>query len=70
MSLKIFYHTDSILRQVSKKIHKNDDVLNVVDKLKDAIRYKDKVWTGTGLSICGIQIGIPLRIILLGRPLF
>ena len=70
MGLRILYHNDPLLRKVSRQIGKNEDVLSIVDKLKDAIRYEDKVWTGTGLSICGIQIGIPWRIILIGRPLY
>ena len=70
MSLKILYHNDILLRTVSERIAPGYNLSSVVDMLKDAIRYEDKVWTGCGLSICGVQIGLPLRVILIGRPLY
>ena len=62
MSLKILYHNDILLRTLSERIAPGYNLSSVVDKLKDAIRYEDKMWRGCGLSICGVQIGLPLRV--------
>lgn len=48
----------------------NLDTYELVENLKEAIRFKDKVWTYAGLSICAIQIGVPLRVVIVGRPLY
>jgi peptide deformylase len=69
MGLRILYSNDSLLRKVSRAVAHPADLDPLIDQLKDAIRYKDQVWTGSGLSICAVQIGTPLRVILLGRPL-
>ena len=70
MRHKILYHNNSLLKQVSRPVTNFQEISEIVDKLKESLRYEDKVWTGTGLSLCGIQIGIPLRVIILARPLF
>lgn len=70
MGLRILYHNDLLLREISQIVPRGFDVQGLVEKLKDSIRYEDKVWTSCGLSLCGVQIGLPFRVILIGRPLY
>lgn len=70
MALRILYKGSPVLESLSKTVEIGLDTFELVDKLKEAIRFKDKVWTLTGLSICAVQIGIPLRVVIIGRPLY
>ncbi|OMJ73199.1 hypothetical protein SteCoe_28174 [Stentor coeruleus] len=70
MGLRILYNPSPILRQVSSPITHNIDLYDLISDLMFAIRYKDEVWTGIGLSICAVQIGLPVRVMIMGRERF
>ena len=70
MALRILYKGSPVLESLSRTVEINLEIFELIDNLKEAIRFKDKVWTFTGLSICAPQIGVPVRVVIIGRPLY
>ena len=70
MATSILYKGSQVLKSVSAEVQVGFETFELVDRLKHAIRFEDKVWTYTGLAICAVQIGEPVRVMILGRPLF
>jgi peptide deformylase len=70
MAVNILYKGSPILKTVSEKVAISIETFDLVEDLKHAVRFEDKVWTFTGLSICAVQIGVPKRVMILGRPLY
>mmetsp|Transcript_18245 Transcript_18245/g.32730 ORF Transcript_18245/g.32730 Transcript_18245/m.32730 type:complete len:182 (+) Transcript_18245:3213-3758(+) len=67
MASRILYFPSAILGQKAKLVRfpLSSEVEQVVDNLKNAIRYEDKVWTGVGLSIAAPQIGVNLSMFII-----
>mmetsp|Transcript_18243 Transcript_18243/g.32708 ORF Transcript_18243/g.32708 Transcript_18243/m.32708 type:complete len:187 (+) Transcript_18243:3213-3773(+) len=59
--------SQAVLGQKAKLVRfpLSSEVEQVVDNLKNAIRYEDKVWTGVGLSIAAPQIGVNLSMFII-----
>ncbi|CAG9322448.1 unnamed protein product [Blepharisma stoltei] len=71
-NVEILYHTTKniVLRSIAKPVTfpLNEEMLEIIDNLVFAIRYRDMVWTNYGLSISAPQIGEPYRMFIASPP--